>query len=66
LRNLSGRSADPMTPGVLNTFPGFIEPCLPIKAKQPPTSEAWVHEIRHDGFILTSQRYVSGTPQGQH
>jgi bifunctional non-homologous end joining protein LigD len=35
---------------VLSTFPGFVPPCLPIKAKQPPSGAAWLHEIKHDGF----------------
>jgi NAD-binding of NADP-dependent 3-hydroxyisobutyrate dehydrogenase len=25
--------------------PGFIAPCLPTSAKQPPAGEIWVHEI---------------------
>jgi bifunctional non-homologous end joining protein LigD len=30
--------------------PGFIPPCLPTKAPKPPTGDAWLHEIKHDGF----------------
>ena len=29
---------------------GFIAPCLPTKAVQPPTGALWLHEIKHDGF----------------
>jgi bifunctional non-homologous end joining protein LigD len=29
---------------------GFIEPCLPSKATQPPPGPLWVHEIKHDGY----------------
>jgi bifunctional non-homologous end joining protein LigD len=29
---------------------GFVAPCLPTKAPQPPTGGAWLHEIKHDGF----------------
>ena len=29
---------------------GFIPPCLPTKAPQPPTGAVWLHEIKHDGF----------------
>ena len=29
---------------------GFIAPCLPINAPQPPSGEQWLHEIKHDGF----------------
>jgi hypothetical protein len=25
---------------------GFIEPCLPTKAPQPPSDAEWLHEIR--------------------
>ena len=28
---------------------GFVPPCLPIKAPQPPNGDAWLHEIRYDG-----------------
>jgi bifunctional non-homologous end joining protein LigD len=35
---------------------GFIEPCLPSPADQPPTGSGWVHEIKHDGFRLMARR----------
>jgi hypothetical protein len=25
---------------------GFIAPCLPTKAPQPPTGEGWLHEFK--------------------
>ena len=31
---------------------GFVPPCLPTKAPQPPSGDTWVHEIKHDGFRL--------------
>jgi chromosome segregation ATPase len=31
---------------------GFIEPCLPSAADQPPSGPDWVHEIKHDGDEL--------------
>jgi hypothetical protein len=31
---------------------GFVEPCLPSPADQPPTGSGWMHEIKHDGFRL--------------
>jgi bifunctional non-homologous end joining protein LigD len=31
-------------------FPGFVPPCLPTKAPEPPCGAAWLHEIKHDGF----------------
>jgi bifunctional non-homologous end joining protein LigD len=35
---------------------GFVPPCLPTKARQPPTGEAWVHEIKHDGFRVVARK----------
>jgi bifunctional non-homologous end joining protein LigD len=35
---------------------GFIAPCLPTKAPQPPTSGAWLHEIKHDGFRIIARK----------
>ena len=35
---------------------GFIEPCLPSKADQPPSGSDWVHEIKHDGYRLMVRR----------
>src|SRR6516225_7759065 len=29
---------------------GFIAPCLPSSASQPPSGEEWLHESKHDGF----------------
>jgi bifunctional non-homologous end joining protein LigD len=35
---------------------GFIPPCLPNRAPHPPTGDAWVHEIKHDGFRVTARK----------
>jgi ATP-dependent DNA ligase len=35
---------------------GFIAPCLPINAPQPPSSEQWLHEIKHDGFRIIARK----------
>jgi ATP dependent DNA ligase-like protein len=35
---------------------GFVPPCLPIKAPQPPTGDAWLHEIKHDGFRVIARK----------
>jgi bifunctional non-homologous end joining protein LigD len=35
---------------------GFIAPCLPTKAKQLPSGEAWLHEIKHDGFRVIARK----------
>jgi hypothetical protein len=29
---------------------GFVPPCLPTKAQEPPSGPMWLHEIKHDGF----------------
>jgi bifunctional non-homologous end joining protein LigD len=36
--------------------PGFIAPCLPINAPQPPSGELWLHEIKHDGFRVIARK----------
>src|SRR6266851_2119789 len=35
---------------------GFVPPCLPAKALQPLTGEAWLHEIKHDGFRVMARK----------
>jgi bifunctional non-homologous end joining protein LigD len=35
---------------------GFIEPCLPSRASEPPAGSGWVHEIKHDGCRLIVRR----------
>jgi hypothetical protein len=47
---------------------GFVPPCLPTKAPQPPSGEAWLHEIKHDGVLacrvgqlVSENSSVSGT-----
>jgi hypothetical protein len=39
---------------------GFNAPCLPTKAKNPPSGDAWLHEIKHDGFRLIARRDATG------
>src|SRR3981189_1131734 len=36
--------------------PGFIPPCLPTKAPSPPSGDAWLHEIKHDGFRVIARK----------
>jgi hypothetical protein len=31
---------------------GFVDPCAPIRAANPPVGLGWVHEIKHDGYRL--------------
>jgi bifunctional non-homologous end joining protein LigD len=35
---------------------GFIDPCLPSTAAQPPSGSGWLHEIKHDGYRLMAKR----------
>ena len=37
----------------------FIEPCLPSPADHPPSGDAWLHEIKHDGFGSSPARTAS-------
>ncbi len=39
---------------------GFVEPCLPSPAKQPPAGSNWIHEIKHDGFRIMARRDGAG------
>jgi bifunctional non-homologous end joining protein LigD len=39
---------------------GFIEPCLPSSAEQPPSVPSWIHEIKHDGFRMLVRRNAAG------
>ena len=39
---------------------GFIAPCLPTSAPQPPSGEAWLHEIKHDGFRVIARKSDKG------
>jgi ATP-dependent DNA ligase len=36
--------------------PGFVPPCLPTKAPQPPSGDVWLHEIKHDGFRIIARK----------
>src|SRR6478609_8860601 len=36
--------------------PGFIAPCLPTSAPQPPSGATWLHEIKHDGFRVIARK----------
>jgi bifunctional non-homologous end joining protein LigD len=35
---------------------GFIAPCLPTSAPQPPAGAEWLHEIKHDGFRIIARK----------
>ena len=33
-----------------------LDPCLPRRAKKPPTGPGWIHEIKHEGFRILARR----------
>jgi ATP-dependent DNA ligase len=33
-----------------------VPPCLPTKTPHPPIGEAWLHEIKHDGFRVIARK----------
>jgi bifunctional non-homologous end joining protein LigD len=37
---------------------GFIAQCLHSSAPQPPSSDEWLHEIKHDGFRVIARTRV--------
>ena len=37
-----------------------IPPCLPTAAKEPPSGDGWLHEIKHDGYRVLARK------DGQH
>jgi ATP-dependent DNA ligase len=54
---IARRACSLYEPAVLSIFPGFVPPCLPTKAKEPPTGGLWLHEIKHDGFRIIAITY---------
>jgi ATP-dependent DNA ligase len=44
----------------LRTFPGFVLPCLPTKAKHPPSGGLGLHEIKHDGVGVSNSTLGRG------
>jgi len=43
-----------LRPSTLPT--GFIAPCLPTNAPQPPSGPGWLHEIKFDGFRVIARK----------
>ena len=39
---------------------GFIEPCLPSPARQPPSGPDWLHEVKFDGYRAMIRRDGGG------
>jgi ATP-dependent DNA ligase len=54
-----GRPGRPKGSADKFTRSGFVPPCLPTKAPQPPTGDAWLHEIKHDGFRVVAKALFS-------
>lgn len=50
-------------PGVRKSIlPPFVEPSLATLMPRPPAGEAWIHEIKHDGYRIQA-RIDGGTPR---
>jgi ATP-dependent DNA ligase len=39
---------------------GFVAPCLPTQAAEPPSGGLWLHEIKHDGFRVIARKDGNG------
>jgi bifunctional non-homologous end joining protein LigD len=39
---------------------GFIPPCLPMQAPNPPSGPLWLHEMKHDGFRIIARKDERG------
>jgi ATP-dependent DNA ligase len=39
---------------------GFIEPCLPSRARELPGGSDWLHEIKFDGYRMMVRRDGAG------
>jgi bifunctional non-homologous end joining protein LigD len=37
-------------------LPGVIPPCLPTAAKEAPSGDGWLHEIKHDGYRVLARK----------
>lgn len=50
------QSAKPVLPGSkLAAVPAFVAPCLALRQSEPPIGEAWVHEIKFDGYRMEAR-----------
>lgn len=36
-------------------LPGFVEPCLATLVTQPPKGDAWIHEVKFDGYRIEAR-----------
>ncbi|WP_186417379.1 DNA ligase D [Bosea sp. CS1GBMeth4] len=46
--------------GAAEAMPAFVEPCLATLQARPPEGEAWLHEVKFDGYRLQA-RVLDGT-----
>jgi len=46
---------DTATPSGVSEF-RFIPPCSPICAKEVPTGDGWVHEVKFDGYRIQTHK----------
>ena len=46
----------PTNSATMTLRPGFVLPCLPIRAPAPPSGGEWLHEIKHDGFRVIARK----------
>jgi len=37
----------------------FIQPCSPIRAKEVPAGDAWLHEVKFDGYRVQAHKVGS-------
>src|ERR1700730_2964814 len=48
---------DRILPGEKRALPaGSVAPCLPTNASRPPSGDAWLHEIKHDGIRVIARK----------
>src|SRR5215471_2496225 len=48
----------PLHPEAVSEF-RFIEPCSPIRAKEVPAGEGWLHEVKFDGYRIQAHKVGS-------
>src|SRR5215471_7037642 len=48
----------PLHPEAVSEF-RFIEPCSPIRAKEVPAGEGWLHEVKFDGYRVQAHKIGS-------
>jgi hypothetical protein len=54
--NAPAASARAVSPSASRAFDARCTTCLPTKAQRPPTGDAWLHEIKHDGLRVIARK----------